>query len=87
MPERSEIIIGGIYQHSGRRDHQYEVMGVYPDASYFEETRETAGETVVYRQLYDGGFPKGTIWTREAGDFCSTTEVRGREIKKFKLVC
>lgn len=86
MPERPGIIIGGIYRHCGNSRHQYETVDVFPNASHYEETGEIVGETVIYRQLYGGGFPKGTIWARDAADFNGQTEIKGRKIKKFKLV-
>lgn len=85
MSERAEIIIGGIYRYCGEQEHQYEVIAV-PNSTTCYEEEGFGSETVIYRQLYDGDFPVGTVWPREAWDFQRSISINGRKVKKFKLI-
>lgn len=67
---RYEVEIGAIYLHGGNKKERYVVLDKYPSATGYEKAGKLSGEVmVVYRQLYDGKYPKGFVWTREELDF------------------
>ncbi|MFC1653886.1 GNAT family N-acetyltransferase [Patescibacteria group bacterium] len=76
------VVIGGEYEHC--EGGRYRVLGVELNATGYEEGNPIA-PVVRYEQLYDGGYPKGTIWTRDLSDFQGTVDKAG-EIVKFSLI-
>lgn len=76
---------GEIYYHSSNKQNKYIVLGIHPDATLYEETGKVE-RTVRYMQLYTGSYPRGTIWTRELGDFTSSTHKERQHIPKFTRI-
>ena len=75
-----ELVINGIYLHFKGEDRLYQVVGIARDAD------DVGQRQVVYQQLYDSGFPNGTIWTRKLEDFMSSVDKGGKLEKRFTLV-
>lgn len=66
----------GIYEHY--KGNRYEVLGTV----FHTEDRE---ELVLYKALYKGDFPEGTLWVRPLAMFKETVRVDGREIPRFRF--
>ena len=67
----------GIYEHyKGKR---YEVV----DVARHSETLELM---VVYKALYEGEFPKGSLWVRPLSMFKEKVLVKGRMVPRFKYL-
>ena len=72
-----EHIPKGIYEHyKGKR---YEVL----DVAVHTETREAM---VIYKALYKGDFPEGTLWVRPLAMFKEQVTVRGACVPRFRFI-
>lgn len=67
----------GKYRHF--KGKEYEVIGV----ARHSETRE---RLVVYRQLYQSNFPKGTLWVRPEEMFLEEVEIEGKKVPRFQYL-
>ena len=79
MPTFSEIpkIPKGVYEHyKGKR---YEVL----DAAMHTEAREPL---VIYKALYKGDFPEGTLWARPLAMFQENVTVAGKVMPRFRYL-
>lgn len=71
------MIAQGIYEHyKGKR---YEVLGTARHS-------ETLEVLVVYKALYEGEFPAGSLWVRPLAMFNEDVIVNGRTVKRFRLL-
>jgi len=70
-------ITPGRYQHY--KGGEYEVIGVARHS-------ETGEELVVYRQLYQSNYPRGTLWVRPKEMFLEEVEVEGEKVPRFRRV-
>jgi hypothetical protein len=67
----------GIYEHfKGKR---YEVLNVALHS-------ETLEPMVVYKALYKGDFPEGTLWVRPLAMFKENVTVNGKSMPRFKAL-
>jgi hypothetical protein len=67
----------GLYEHyKGKR---YEVL----DVAIHTETREPM---VIYKALYKGDFPEGTLWARPLAMFKEYVTVNGKSVPRFKAL-
>ncbi len=67
----------GLYEHfKGKR---YEVLGVARHS-------ETLELMVVYKALYKGEFPKGSLWVRPLAMFQEKVSVKGKSVPRFRYV-
>lgn len=67
----------GIYEHfKGKR---YEVL----DIAVHSETLEPM---VMYKALYQGDFPQGTLWVRPLAMFKENVMVDGKPVPRFHLI-
>ena len=67
----------GEYEHyKGKR---YEVL----DIAVHTETREPM---VIYKALYKGDFPEGTLWTRPLAMFKENITVDGKIMARFRYL-
>jgi len=67
----------GIYEHyKGKR---YEVLNV----AIHTETNEPM---VIYKALYEGGFPQDTLWVRPLKMFQENVLIEGKSIPRFKFL-
>ena len=67
----------GIYEHyKGRR---YEVM----DVARHSETMELM---VLYKTLYKGDFPEGSLWVRPLAMFKEEISINGKMVPRFRKV-
>jgi hypothetical protein len=67
----------GLYEHyKGKR---YEVI----DVAIHTETREVM---VIYKALYQGDFPPGTLWTRPLVMFQENVPLNGELVPRFKFL-
>lgn len=73
---RLEGIQKGVYEHY--KGNRYEVIGT----AVHTETQE---EMALYKALYQGDFPEGTLWVRPLKMFKETVAVNGREVPRFKF--
>ena len=70
-----EKIQKGFYEHyKGKR---YEVI----DVAVQSETLELM---VIYKALYQGDFPEGTLWVRPLAMFKENVTVAGKLVPRFK---
>ena len=70
-------IVKGIYEHfKGKR---YEVI----DIARHSETLEPM---VVYKALYKGDFPEGSLWVRPLGMFKESVSLEGKQVPRFRLI-
>ena len=67
----------GIYEHY--KGNRYEVI----DIGFHTEAREPV---VIYKALYKGDFPEGTLWVRPLAMFQATVSVDGKLIPRFRLI-
>jgi hypothetical protein len=67
----------GLYEHyKGKR---YEVI----DIAIHTETQETL---VIYKALYKGDFPEGTLWARPLAMFKEAVPVNGCLVPRFRYL-
>ncbi|MBP9865082.1 MAG: DUF1653 domain-containing protein [Candidatus Omnitrophica bacterium] len=67
----------GFYEHfKGKR---YEVVGVARHS-------ETLEPLVVYKALYAGNYPEGSLWVRPLAMFQENVVREGKEIPRFRYV-
>ena len=67
----------GLYEHfKGKR---YEVVGLARHS-------ETLEELVVYKALYKGNFPEGSLWVRPLKMFQEKVVLSGKEIPRFRFI-
>ena len=65
----------GFYEHyKGKR---YEVL----DIAINTESQEPM---VIYKALYKGNFPKGTLWVRPLTMFIEDVSVDGKKVPRFR---
>ena len=72
MSEKTEIRLNGTYKH--RSGMTYRVDELLHDATGYESSGRVT-PAVLYTQLGDGSFPKGTRWTRSQEDFRKNFEL------------
>lgn len=72
-----ELLSKGVYEHY--KGNTYEVIGT----GYHSETEEPM---VVYKTLYEGKYPSGTIWIRPLSMFTENVVVNGAEVPRFRLI-
>ena len=65
----------GIYEHY--KGNRYEVVG----EAIHTETQEPM---VLYKALYQGNFPEGTIWARPLEMFMGIVDVDGKAMPRFR---
>ena len=76
MPDPVEIK-KGLYEHfKGKR---YEVTGL----AFHSETQEPM---VVYKALYKGDFPEGTLWVRPLAMFRESVTRNGQPVPRFRFI-
>ncbi len=67
----------GLYKHyKGKR---YEVLDVAINS-------ETLEPMVIYKALYKGDFPEGTLWVRPLAMFKENVTVNGAVVPRFRLI-
>jgi hypothetical protein len=72
---------GQRYQHFLGEEKLYEIVNVARDCD------DPKKKIVIYKSLYEGEFPVGTIWARRLEEFVGDKEFEdGKKIKRFKLV-
>ena len=71
------MIEKGIYEHY--KGKYYEVVG----EALHSETEEPM---VVYKALYKGDFPEGTLWVRPLGMFKEDVSVQGKVVPRFRFI-
>lgn len=65
----------GLYEHfKGKR---YEVIGLARHS-------ETLEPLVIYKALYKGDFPEGSLWVRPLAMFQENVSVGGRQVPRFR---
>ena len=75
--EQNTLVPGALYEHyKGKR---YEVL----DVAIHTETQE---EMVVYKALYKGHFPGGTLWVRPLAMFQENVSLEGKIVPRFNYV-
>ena len=67
----------GLYEHF--KGNKYEVMGVARHS-------ETLEELVVYKALYKGNFPEGSLWVRPLKMFREFVSVKGEKVERFRYI-
>jgi len=67
----------GIYEHY--KGNRYEVL----DLATHTETGE---QMVIYKALYKGNFPQGTLWARPLAMFKENVTVDGKLAPRFRLL-
>ncbi len=67
----------GLYEHfKGKR---YEVIGVARHS-------ETLERMVIYKALYEGDFPEGSLWVRPLAMFKEKVFVDGKQVPRFRYL-
>ena len=67
----------GIYEHyKGKR---YEVVGQALHS-------ETVEPMVIYKALYQGEFPEGTLWVRPMAMFKENVKIDGKSVPRFRFI-
>lgn len=67
----------GLYEHfKGKR---YEVLGVARHS-------ETLEEFVVYKALYKGNYPEGSLWIRPRAMFQEQVTADGKQVPRFRYL-
>lgn len=67
----------GIYEHyKGKR---YEVVGQALHS-------ETVEPMVIYKALYQGEFPEGTLWVRPMAMFKENVNIDGKSVPRFRFI-
>jgi hypothetical protein len=70
-------LLPGFYEHfKGKR---YEVLGVARHS-------ETLEPMVVYKALYKGDFPEGSLWVRPLAMFEENVVAGGKSVPRFRRV-
>ncbi|MDO8516673.1 MAG: DUF1653 domain-containing protein [Nanoarchaeota archaeon] len=70
-----------IYQHFKGKEKLYKILEIARDCENPEK------KIVIYQQLYESEFPKGTIWARSLEDFVGYKKIENnKEIKRFILI-
>ncbi len=72
-----EIILAGLYEHYKGRS--YEVLDVATHT-------ETGEKLVVYKALYKGDFPDGSLWVRPLKMFVENVTVDGKTMPRFRYI-
>ncbi len=67
----------GIYEHF--KGMKYEVI----DVARHSETLEPM---VIYKALYKGDFPEGSLWVRPLSMFIEKVPVDGKQVSRFRLI-
>ena len=67
----------GLYEHY--KGNRYEVV----DFAIHTETREPM---VIYKALYKGNFPEGTLWARPLAMFEENVTVDGKLVPRFRYI-
>jgi hypothetical protein len=67
----------GIYEHY--KGNRYQVL----DLARHTETEELL---VIYKALYEGDFPKETLWARPISMFQEHVAVNGKKIPRFRYI-
>jgi hypothetical protein len=67
----------GIYEHY--KGNKYEVISI----GIHTETRE---KIVIYKALYKGDFPEGTLWLRPLSMFKEDVLVEGKLAPRFRFL-
>jgi len=67
----------GIYEHY--KGNRYEVLG----EAIHTETQEPM---VIYKALYKGNFPEGTLWARPLAIFKENVTVNGKSVPRFRAL-
>ncbi len=70
--------IGERYKHF--KGGEYRIVMLAKDC---ENPKRTI---VVYEQLYQNEFPRGTVWIRSLEDFAGFKELKGEKLKRFVLI-
>lgn len=73
----NDSIKKGLYEHY--KGNRYEVV----DLGFHTEMREPV---VIYKALYKGDFPEGTLWVRPLAMFQESVEVDGKQIPRFRYL-
>ncbi len=76
----NEVVINGIYRDFERVDRLYRVIAIARDESL------TTQRNVIYEQLYDSLFTKGTAWSMKLEKFLEYATKEGKRPKKFTLI-
>lgn len=72
-----DTIPKGLYAHY--KGKHYEVVDVARD-------HETTEPVVVYKTLYEGNFPAGSLWVRPLKMFTENVTVNGKIVPRFKYI-
>ena len=72
-----EQIQKGLYEHY--KGNRYEVL----DVAINTETREVM---VIYKALYKGDFPEGTLWVRPLAMFKEKVSIDGKLVPRFRYI-
>lgn len=67
----------GLYEHF--KGKKYEVLGV-------ARSSETLEPFVVYKALYKGNFPEGSLWIRPFSMFNESVEREGKQVPRFRYI-
>ena len=67
----------GLYEHF--KGKKYEVIGVARHS-------ETLEPMVVYKSLYKGDFPEGSLWVRPFSMFVENVLADGKQIPRFRYL-
>ena len=67
----------GLYEHY--KGNHYEVL----DVAVHTETQEVM---VIYKALYKGDFPEGTLWARPLVMFKENVMVHGKPVPRFRFL-
>lgn len=67
----------GIYEHY--KGKQYEVVGEAIDS-------ETLEPMVIYKAMYQGEFPEGSLWVRPKAMFEEFVTVDGKRVPRFRFL-
>ena len=70
-----EHIPKGLYEHF--KGNRYEIL----DVAIHTETQEPM---VIYKALYKGDFPQGTLWVRPLSMFKQEVTVNGKLVPRFR---
>lgn len=70
-----EKIRTGFYEHF--KGKKYEVLGIVRHS-------ETTEEMVLYKALYAGNFPEGSLWVRPLTMFQENVIVDGKSVPRFR---
>ncbi len=72
----SDILKGNYEHYKGKR---YEVL----DLAIHTETQEPM---VIYKALYKGNFPEGTLWVRPLAMFKESVMIDGKSVPRFRFL-